>query len=150
MRKKTILLAANILLIAILACNFPTPSSGTTVASTSRINNLARIFESQTSLLVENPLSQQATVSLEVRRIDVPIDWMVFVTPSTMTLEAGESMTATVTITAMDADVPSVTVKDEDGRTMSFKIADKKNLEGVKVGDRVDITYTAAGMITVK
>jgi Cu/Ag efflux protein CusF len=61
-----------------------------------------------------------------------------------------QQLTATVTITEMDASVPSVTVKDEDGRTMSFKLADKKNLEGVKVGDRVDITYTAAVMITVK
>jgi Cu/Ag efflux protein CusF len=61
-----------------------------------------------------------------------------------------QQLTATVTITALDASVPSVTVKTEDGRTMSFKIEDKKNLEGVKVGDRVDITYTAAVMITVK
>lgn len=61
-----------------------------------------------------------------------------------------QQLTATVTITEMDPDVPSVTVKTEDGRSMSFKIADKKNLEGVKVGDRVDITYTAAMMITVK
>jgi Cu/Ag efflux protein CusF len=61
-----------------------------------------------------------------------------------------QQLTATVTITAIDANVPSVTVKTEDGRMMSFKIADKKNLEGVKVGDRVDITYTVAVMITVK
>jgi Cu/Ag efflux protein CusF len=61
-----------------------------------------------------------------------------------------EQMSATVTITEIDAEVPSVTVKTEDGRTMSFKIDDKKNLEGVKVGDKVDITYTAAVMITVK
>ena len=61
-----------------------------------------------------------------------------------------QQTTATVTITALGSKVPSVTVKTEDGRTMSFKVEDKKNLEGVKVGDRVDITYTAAIMITVK
>jgi Cu/Ag efflux protein CusF len=61
-----------------------------------------------------------------------------------------EQMSATVTITEIDAKVPSVTVTTEDGRTMSFKVEDKKNLEGVKVGDKVDITYTAAVMITVK
>jgi cytochrome c556 len=49
-----------------------------------------------------------------------------------------------------DVEVPSVTVKTEDGRTMSFKIADKKNLEGVKVGDKVDITYTTALTISIK
>ena len=61
-----------------------------------------------------------------------------------------QQLTATVTITEIDVKVPSVTVETEDGRTMSFKVEDKKNLEGVKVGDRVDITYTAALMVTVK
>jgi Cu/Ag efflux protein CusF len=61
-----------------------------------------------------------------------------------------QQLSATVTLTEIDAKVPSVTVKTEDGRTMSFKVDDKKNLEGVKVGDKVDITYTAAVMITVK
>jgi Cu/Ag efflux protein CusF len=61
-----------------------------------------------------------------------------------------QQLSATVTITEIDAKVPSVTVKTEDGRAMSFKIEDKKNLEGVKVGDKVDITYTAAVMITVQ
>jgi Cu/Ag efflux protein CusF len=58
--------------------------------------------------------------------------------------------TATVTIKAIDAKVPSVTVLTEDGRTASFKVEDKKNLQGVKVGDKVEITYTEAVMISVK
>ncbi len=61
-----------------------------------------------------------------------------------------QQLTATVTVKAIDPAVPSVTVTLEDGRTMSFKVEDKKNLEGVKVGDKVDVTYTAAVMITVK
>ncbi len=61
-----------------------------------------------------------------------------------------QQLSATVTVTEIDPKAPSVTVKTEDGRTMSFKVDDKKNLEGVKVGDKVDITYTAAVMITVK
>jgi Cu/Ag efflux protein CusF len=61
-----------------------------------------------------------------------------------------QQLSATVTIKAIDPNVPSVTVTLEDGRTMSFKVEDKKNLEGVKVGDKVDITYTAAVMITVQ
>jgi Cu/Ag efflux protein CusF len=61
-----------------------------------------------------------------------------------------QQLNATVTLTEIDAKVPSVTVKTEDGRTMSFKIADKKSLEGVKVGDQVDITYTAALTISIK
>src|SRR5512139_1573943 len=53
-------------------------------------------------------------------------------------------MTATVTVTAIDMKVPSVTIKMDDGSISSFKVEDKKNLEGVKVGDRVQITYTQA------
>ena len=44
----------------------------------------------------------------------------------------------------------TITVLSEDGRTLDFKVEDPKNLTGVKVGDKVDITYTAAVMITVK
>ena len=36
------------------------------------------------------------------------------------------------------------------GDTMSFKVEDRKNLQGVKVGDKVEITYTEAVMISVK
>jgi Cu/Ag efflux protein CusF len=61
-----------------------------------------------------------------------------------------QQLSATVTVKAIDASVPSVTVTLDDGRTMSFKVEDKKNLEGINVGDKVDITYTAAVMITVK
>lgn len=59
-------------------------------------------------------------------------------------------MTATVTIEAIDAKVPSVSVTAEDGSKMSFRVEDPKNLEGVKVGDRVQITYTQALAISVQ
>jgi Cu/Ag efflux protein CusF len=58
--------------------------------------------------------------------------------------------TATVVIKEIDRKVPSVTVVTEDGRTASFKVNDKKNLEGVQVGDRVEMTYTVAMVISVK
>jgi hypothetical protein len=58
--------------------------------------------------------------------------------------------TATVTLKAIDPKVPSVTVLTEDGRTVSFKVEDKKNLKDVKVGDKVEVTYTQALMISVK
>ena len=60
-----------------------------------------------------------------------------------------QQMTATVTINAIDAKVPSVTVSTKDGKTMSFKVENPKNLEGVKVGDQVEITYTQALAISV-
>jgi Cu/Ag efflux protein CusF len=61
-----------------------------------------------------------------------------------------EQKTATVTIKAIDSSVPSVTVLTEDGRTVSFKVRDKKVLEGLKVGDKVDIAYTQALAISVQ
>jgi hypothetical protein len=59
-------------------------------------------------------------------------------------------MTATVTIQAIDLEVPSVTIKSEDGAVSSFKVEQKKNLEGFKVGDRVQITYTQAYAVSVE
>jgi hypothetical protein len=50
----------------------------------------------------------------------------------------------TVTVKAIDMAVPSITVTTEDGRTVTRKIEDKKNLNGVAVGDKIDITYTEA------
>jgi Cu/Ag efflux protein CusF len=57
---------------------------------------------------------------------------------------------ATVTIKAIDPKVPAVTVTTADGHTSSFKVEDKKLLDGFKAGDKVDITYTEALMISVK
>jgi hypothetical protein len=53
-------------------------------------------------------------------------------------------MKTTVTVKAIDPQLPSITVTTQDGRSVTRKIEDKKNLEGVKVGDRIDITYTQA------
>jgi hypothetical protein len=58
--------------------------------------------------------------------------------------------TATVVVKAIDEKVPSITVVTEDGRTVSFKVEDKKNLKDVKAGDKVEVTYTEAFMISVK
>jgi Cu/Ag efflux protein CusF len=60
-----------------------------------------------------------------------------------------EQMTATVVIQAIDAKAPSVRVTLEDGRDMSFRVEDARNLEGYKVGDSVEITYTRALAIGV-
>jgi Cu/Ag efflux protein CusF len=56
----------------------------------------------------------------------------------------------TVTVKAIDAQIPSITVTTEDGRTVTRKIEDKKNLEGVSVGDRIDITYTQALLANIE
>ena len=52
----------------------------------------------------------------------------------------------TVSVTVQEIDLPNtkMTVKDADGKTMSFKVRDKDNLRELKVGDKVDVTYTEA------
>jgi Cu/Ag efflux protein CusF len=50
----------------------------------------------------------------------------------------------TVTVKSIDTALPSITVTTEDGRTVTRKVEEKKNLDGVKVGDKIDITYTEA------
>ena len=57
---------------------------------------------------------------------------------------------ATVTVVAIDDKVPSVTVKTSDGRTVTRKVENRKNLQGVAVGDRVDLTYTQAAVLEVE
>ncbi len=61
-----------------------------------------------------------------------------------------QQMTAIVTLAAIDQKIPSVTVTTADGNKMSFKVENPKNLEGVKVGDKVQITYTQAFAVTVE
>jgi hypothetical protein len=46
--------------------------------------------------------------------------------------------------------VPSVTVTTADGRTVSRKIDNKKNLEGIKVGDKLDLTYTQSVLMSAE
>ena len=58
-------------------------------------------------------------------------------------------MTAVVTLSAIDAKVPSVTVTTEKGHKMSLKVENAKNLEGYKVGDKIEVTYTQALAVSV-
>lgn len=62
----------------------------------------------------------------------------------------GKQETTTVTVKAVDMNVPSITVVTADGRTLTRKIAEKKNLEGVKAGDQIDITYTQAVVVSAE
>jgi len=59
-------------------------------------------------------------------------------------------MTATVTIEALDLKLSSVTIKQDDGSRSSFKVENPKNLQGLKAGDRVQITYTMALAVSVQ
>ena len=62
---------------------------------------------------------------------------------------AGQIKT-TVTVKAIDTKAPSITVQTEDGRTVTRLVQDAKNLQGIKVGDKADITYTQAVLVSVE
>jgi hypothetical protein len=57
--------------------------------------------------------------------------------------------TTTVTVDAIDRAAQTVTVKDETGKVQTYRVKDPKRLEGVNVGDKVDIYYTVALLLKV-
>jgi hypothetical protein len=58
--------------------------------------------------------------------------------------------TTTVTVEAIDRAAPSVTVKDETGAVNTYKVSDASRLDGVNVGDKVDIYFTVAILLKVE
>jgi hypothetical protein len=60
-----------------------------------------------------------------------------------------QQTTVTVLITAIDPNVPTVTFMGPRGNKETIKVRDPQKLNGVKVGDKVDITYTEALAIKV-
>jgi hypothetical protein len=60
----------------------------------------------------------------------------------------GAQRTITATITAIDPSVPSVTFEGPNHWKYTSRVEDKKALEKVKVGDRVDITWNEALLVS--
>jgi hypothetical protein len=58
--------------------------------------------------------------------------------------------TITATITQLDPKIPSITFSGPNGWKYSSKVADKEAIKKVKVGDKVDITWTEAVLIAVE
>jgi hypothetical protein len=62
----------------------------------------------------------------------------------------GATDAAQRTITAIDRNVPSITFKGENVKwNYSSRVVDKAALEKVNVGDRVDITWTEAVVVSI-
>ena len=57
--------------------------------------------------------------------------------------------TITATITAIDQSVPSITFTGPNGWKYSSRVQDKAALAKVKVGDKVDITWTEAMLVSL-
>ena len=62
---------------------------------------------------------------------------------------ASRQRTITATIAAIDRAVPSITFVGPNGWNYSSRVQDKKALEKVKVGDRLDITWTEALIVSL-
>jgi hypothetical protein len=61
---------------------------------------------------------------------------------------AAVQRTITATITNIDPKVPSISFSGPNGWKYSSRVEDRKALEKVKVGDRLDITWTTAVLIS--
>jgi hypothetical protein len=62
---------------------------------------------------------------------------------------AAHQRTITATITEIDQKVPSITFTGPHGWTYSTRVEDKAALAKVKVGDKVDITWTTAVTVSI-
>ena len=62
----------------------------------------------------------------------------------------GAAHTVSVTVKAVDMNAPSITVVTADGHAITRMVQEKKNLENVKAGDRIDITYSEALILTAE
>lgn len=78
--------------------NFDETSTAYDAAAPAASTNLARIFVSRIPFQIGNPLPEAATVELRVRSLDLPLDWMVSVSPLSADLEPGEEVTGLITI----------------------------------------------------
>jgi hypothetical protein len=65
--------------------------------------NLAAVYGVTETVEVGNPLPSAATIDLKVRRLGMPADWAVSVSPDTLTLGAGEHKPVKVTISPASA-----------------------------------------------
>jgi len=62
---------------------------------------------------------------------------------------AAHQRTITATITAIDMNVPSIAFSGPNGWAYSTRVEDKAKLAMVKVGDKVDITWTEALILSL-
>ena len=58
--------------------------------------------------------------------------------------------TITASITAIDMNMPSITFTGPNGWKYSSKVEDKEALAKVKVGDKVDIVWTEAVLVSLE
>ena len=63
---------------------------------------------------------------------------------------SARQVTVTASVEAIDKITPAITLKGPEGDVVTVRVVDPKNLEKVKVGDKLAITYTEALAISVE
>ena len=108
------------------------------------------------ALKVGDPVSATYTEALAVR-VRKPGDPAPAAAPATVTQrkegtpgsETRREQTFAFTVTAIDPKVPSITLKGPKGRVETMMVRDPTQLQGVKVGDTIDVTYYESLLVKV-
>jgi Bacterial Ig-like domain (group 1) len=79
----------------------PGYSVGGTGGSPQVVNNLmAQVYDLTSSFILSNPNATTSVINLTVRRIGLPADWTVDVSPAQVSLDPGQQVTVTVSVVA--------------------------------------------------
>jgi hypothetical protein len=62
--------------------------------------SLVRVYDTEMRIPIANPLDHASSITMRIRKLDLPSDWMVRVTPREFSLGAGEATTVTLTVGA--------------------------------------------------
>lgn len=141
-----------------------------TIEAIDKTNRTVMLKGPQKSVLVKAPdemqgfntlrIGDQVTatyfeaVAVQVRK---PGDPVASGTPTTTTQrkdrtpgsETRREQTLTVTVVSVDPKASSLAVKDSQGRVVPLTVRDAKQLQNVKAGDTVDVTYYESLLIKV-
>jgi len=60
-----------------------------------------------------------------------------------------QQQVASVEVKAIDTKTPAITVLTEDARVLTMKVRYPERLKAVKVGDKIDVTYTEALIVKI-
>ena len=90
---------------------------------------LAPLGEAHMTIPVRNPLGERRVVRLRIRRVDIPASWDVKVIPDQLDLDAGESSTVAIAVTAdtpgIQGSLPRLAVEgDVDGDLIGGVVLD--------------------------
>jgi Cu/Ag efflux protein CusF len=61
-----------------------------------------------------------------------------------------QQQVATVEVRAIDTKAPAITVLTDDARILTMKVRHPARLQAVKVGDKIDVTYTEALIVRIE